>query len=265
MEAILNWVADVQACISITARFDLSTAFFFLSLTLPFSACLHLWPFPSFAWSALLCCSATQRIEEPWLVQSARRPSVSFKPGPNKKKCLLSFSLLPFEVPHFLKEGWLWRRWHHTLLCCASPTFAKKDTGGLKGSGAVVVFVYLWILCCSVGVCVDVRVLIGCAAVAVGIKWLASIWAEMTVMYISFQGQQEIYHILLRAVAVWHSRAYIASTMCGDQHFVFPAWFPSNKRRLVNYLSNIHFLMSGEWWHQKKNYYASNVSSDISV
>lgn len=57
-----------------------------------------------------LCHSAIQHIKEPWLVQSTRRPPVSFTPGPNEK-CPLSFSLPPFDVLPSTGErgraGWL--------------------------------------------------------------------------------------------------------------------------------------------------------------
>lgn len=120
--------------------------------------CLHLWPprCRSPICPALpLCCPAIQHIKEPWLVQSIRRPPVSFTPGPNEK-CPLSFSLPPFEVlPSTGERGRAGLALkpvtqHSALLSMLH--FIKKDTDALKGSGALTPFVCHGSLCFCVGV-----------------------------------------------------------------------------------------------------------------
>lgn len=112
-------------------------------VSLPFSASVSI---SDPACVYFICHSAIQHIEEPWLVQSSCRPPVSFKPRSNNK-CRLSFSLLLFEVPHSSTEG---RRDGFedcgTTLSTAGqslPSQERYGSGGLEGSGASVVFVYL--------------------------------------------------------------------------------------------------------------------------
>lgn len=169
---------------------------------------------PATLQSVLLCRPAIQHIKEPWLVQSACRPPVSFTPVPNEK-CPLSFSLPPFEVPPSIsKRGqaeWLWRLTQHLALLCMWHLL-KKDMGGMKGSCTLMLFGYHGNLCFCVGVhrCTGISKTI-CGVVTEVIKWLASKWAETTVMYISFQGQREIYPTSLQAA----EHLALAVALCG--------------------------------------------------